>query len=142
MRIFEFNYRYFWFLAAVICYSCDKLENNYQDNPSPIYSKPKYSELKTGIGYVANPITGDTIKPLLNTNGDTLITGVPIKLQGKVYNQSELGRKVVIAKPARVYETPQNRYPLPTKIAVTPLNTQSLVTLKVGESYYAQSDWL
>ena len=48
-----------------------------------LYPAPQSVALNTAEGYIINPITGDSIQPIVNSLGDTVKTGVPVPATGK-----------------------------------------------------------
>jgi len=49
-----------------------------------LYYPPLVIPLNTGEGYAVNPVSGDSIRLVINSTGDTIITGVLIPVQGKL----------------------------------------------------------
>ncbi len=131
----EIKHLFLGVIALMLCNSCDKNADLSKKLPSPVYSQPPYSSLNIGDGYTINPITGDSIESLLNVNGDTLVTGVPVKIQSKVFTPSQLQKRVVTARPPKDLEISQNRHFLPDQLNVTSISTQDIQSCKVGEPY-------
>ncbi len=49
-----------------------------------LYPAPQTVVLNTKEGYKINPFTGDSIQPIVNSLGETIKTGVPVPVKGKV----------------------------------------------------------
>jgi len=131
----EIKHLFLGVIALILFNSCDKNADLSKKLPSPVYSQPPYSSLNIGDGYTINPITGDSIESLLNVNGDTLVTGVPVKIQGKVFTPSQLQKRVVSARPPKDLEISQNRHFLPDQLNITSISTQDIQSFKVGEPF-------
>ena len=84
-----------YFTIVLLLASCDKVQSP-SDKMVPLYPAPQIVVLNTQEGYTVNPITGDSIKPLINSLGDTLKTGVPLQITGKVIDPSTLAKPKVI----------------------------------------------
>jgi ligand-binding sensor domain-containing protein/signal transduction histidine kinase len=62
-----------------------KSDTKAEVNP-PLYPEPLTVALNLKEGYTINQLTGDSIKPLINSLGDTIKTGVPLFIKGTVVN--------------------------------------------------------
>lgn len=69
-------------IIGIITFSCQKKSDNKSSLPN-LYPTPKSSPLKLGNSYTYNALTGDSIK-ISHYVGDSLITGKPIKIEGKL----------------------------------------------------------
>ncbi|MFT7611934.1 MAG: serine phosphatase RsbU (regulator of sigma subunit) [Parvicellaceae bacterium] len=100
-----------------------------------LYPQPQTIEANPESGYTLNPITGDTIQPLILENGDTLITGVPIPAKGKTIHPDSVAQpKVVLYTPSdSTYNAHPNVHKTPDNLTVIPVNKDSLTTILVGE---------
>lgn len=67
-------------LAFVISFSCARNQSQ-KDEYNDITISPIAINLDTSSGYIQDPISGDSIYPILLRNGDTLQTGKPILYQ-------------------------------------------------------------
>jgi ligand-binding sensor domain-containing protein len=90
------------YLLLVIFFQACK-ENNKHDVGQNVLlpSQPIIVALDLDKGYTINKLTGDSIKPLINSLGDTIITGVPYSIQGSVELQlrkPEIIRSKMISK--------------------------------------------
>jgi len=68
--------------------------------PPPLYPQPKIVPLKMNGGYQKNQLTGDAISPIINSYGDTIPTGVPIRINGTVVNLDSMPKPRVVKAPA------------------------------------------
>ena len=99
-----------------------------------LYSAPQTVALNTDEGYKINPVTGDSIRPLVNSLGDTIITGKPVPVKGKmIHPDSVSGPKIVQAgEPMKVSAT-FNVHQLPSTLTVIPVDKDRLKTIPSGE---------
>lgn len=78
-------------------------EKKESDTVPSRYSEPKTVKVNTDGGYTYHTLTGDSIGLLISRAGDTLHTGVPLKIQGKRIDPDSLGIPIKVAlkpKPA------------------------------------------
>ncbi len=94
-----------------------------------LYSVPLTVALNTETGYIINPFTGDSIRPILNSLGDTIKTGVPVSVQGKPINPDSVSQPEIIqAGEPRVELPGLNIHEIPESLTVIPVNNTSLKT--------------
>lgn len=92
------------FLVLLVTFSCNKVKQLQETEigeevMSRKVTNPKVVKLNTNEGYIINQFSGDTIQPIINSLGDTVRTGVPISVKGKVINpNSILKPKTVLAE--------------------------------------------
>ena len=55
--------------------SCNSDQQIDFDEFAPLRPAPQIVALNTEEGYSINPVTGDSIQPIINSLGDTVITG-------------------------------------------------------------------
>ncbi len=119
---------YLFLLAA-----CSSDQQNTSDQMVPLFPAPKTVPLNTDEGYVLNTVTGDSIKPLINSFGDTIITGKPIPTIGKVINPDSVAEpKVVKAGTPKVVSTHTNVHKIPKELTVIAVSKDSLKTIPLG----------
>ena len=58
----------------------------------PLYPAPQTVALNTQEGYSINPVTGDSIQPIINSLGDTVKTGVPVPARGKAIDPKSVAQ--------------------------------------------------
>jgi ligand-binding sensor domain-containing protein len=79
------------FLAGWWCFtSCHKITSGDNAPDVPIYLPPVSHPIDTVHRYAINPFTGDSIKPIGNYFQDTVKTGAPVFLDGKVVSMDSL----------------------------------------------------
>ncbi|KPL12857.1 MAG: hypothetical protein AMS26_16045 [Bacteroides sp. SM23_62] len=113
--------------------SCNGKKQSGVDDISSLHSAPLIVPLNTKEGYHINPVTGDSIYPIVNSLGDTLQTGVPVPARGKVIDPKSVAQpKVVPAGKPRVVPVPQRVHKIPEILTVIPVNKESLKTFTPG----------
>ncbi len=81
------------FLSFTACKD-DSLQQ--QDINAPLYPEPLTVLLDTVKGYSINQLTGDSIKPLINSLGDTVQTGVSLLLKAAVADAEKISKPNII----------------------------------------------
>ena len=113
--------------------SCKGDKQSTSDEMPPLHSTPPIVALNTQEGYNINPITGDSIQPIINSLGDTVKTGVPVPARGRVINPKSVAKpKVIPAGKPKVITTTQNVHKIPEALTVIPVNKDSLKTFTPG----------
>jgi len=98
-----------------------------------LYPAPQKVALNTGEGYIINPLTGDSIQPIINSLGDTIHTGVPIPAKGKAILPENVSQpKTIPAGEPKVFPTNLNVHKIPESLTVIPVNRDSLKTFTPG----------
>jgi hypothetical protein len=99
-----------------------------------LYPSPITVKLNTDKGYTYNPVTGDSIDPVKNSFGDTLITGVPVPVQGKRIDPSIPAKAKVLhvekSKTAKIIQMPTEGMINPLVVVV---DKDSLKTFTPGQ---------
>jgi len=76
--------------TILLFFSCNNLQNkNLLQNIPNNNNSPQIVKLNIK-GYSVNPITNDTIKPIINNLGDTVKTGIFIPVNKKLLTQKPL----------------------------------------------------
>jgi len=110
--------------------------NNAGDNsePPPLFALPKTVSFNTIDGYTQNTVTGIDIQPFINSKGDTVLTGVPIPIQGKVLPPDSLKEPVTRkADKAHVEQRELNYRVIPNDIPVIEIIKDSLIRLSAED---------
>ena len=119
-------------LLFLVACTNNKLE---QESPLPLFPQPKTIKANPEGGYVTNVVTGDTIQPLINSLGDTIVTGVPIKATGKKINPDSVAKPKSYPVPPQSELTIKNAHPnrhkIPKDLTVIPVNQDSLTKLLI-----------
>ena len=94
--------------------SCNSDTQNGLDEIASLLPAPRIVALNTQEGYIVNPLTGDSIEPIINSLGDTIKTGVPVPARGKVIDSKSVAKpKVIPAGKPEVVLIPQNVHRIP-----------------------------
>lgn len=102
-----------------------------------LYPAPQSIPLNIKEGYIFNQLTGDSIQPIINSIGDTVITGVAIPALGRIVDPSLLKRaKVVPAGEPRVVPANLNVHRIPEELTVIFIDKDSLETFTPGQDIY------
>ena len=87
-------------LLLLITFSCNEQANTKEDGisleSSQIQLSPKKVKLNLGEGYTVNQFTRDTIQPFINSSGDTVITGIPIPVKGRIIDPDSVAKPKTI----------------------------------------------
>jgi len=121
-------------LPFILLNSCD--QNIVEENRNhALYPAPISKKVDITDGYKINLITGDSILPLINDNGDTLKTGVPIPVIGKSIHSDSVEQPTVvqITNPGNTINALFNVHILPEALTTTPVNQDSLTTIIIDE---------
>jgi ligand-binding sensor domain-containing protein/two-component sensor histidine kinase len=101
---------------------------------TPLYPAPVNVALNTNNGYAINVITGDSIKPILNSFGDTVKTGIAFPFTG-IRTDSLKKAAPLITNAATPVKTiiKTNVHPVPEKLTVITIDTTKLKKVKAGK---------
>ncbi len=105
-------------IVAVSVFSCGRLHNE-NTSPEALFPVPESHDLNLSEGYIINPVTGDSIKPLINSLGDTVKTGAEIRIAGKLLNADSLQYPLIFPVgpvPAKVIPIQSNIYTCPDSL--------------------------
>ncbi len=125
------NINWKYFLLLLLLYGCKRNANSSAEENLNLYPNPVIVSLDTSSGYVINTITGDSIKPLINTMGDTVKTGSPTSLIGKPLAPFK-PRMVTAGNPTKT-QVPTNVYAIPKNLTTFPVDTVNLKKIKLGQ---------
>jgi ligand-binding sensor domain-containing protein/serine phosphatase RsbU (regulator of sigma subunit) len=105
--------------------------NETETKPAPLYPQPQTIATNIEGGYTTNTLTGDTIHPIIFKSVDTLITGIPITVTGKVIHPDSVAMpKIVLYTPSdSIYNAHPNVYKIPNDLTVIPVNKDSLTKI-------------
>ena len=122
-----------YLIIILLIASCNSNERSELDEMQLLYSAPQIIPLNTREGYIINPVTGDSINPVINSLGDTVKTGEPVPARGKVIDPGSLAKpKVIPAGEPEVFPVHLNEYKIPQTLTVIPVNKDSLKTCTPG----------
>ena len=95
---------------------------------------PRVVPINCQGGYSVNPLTGDSIQPIINSMGDTVKTGVPVPAKGRVIDPGSVSKpKVIPAGRPEVLPIHQNVHKIPEFLTVIPVDSGTLTTITPGE---------
>ena len=115
----------------LLLFGCKRNSTSSAEENLNLYPNPVIVSLNTSSGYVINTITGDSIKPLINTMGDKVKTGTPTSLVGKPLAPFK-PRMVTAGNPTKT-EVPTNVYVIPNNLTTFPVDTVNLKKIKLGQ---------
>jgi hypothetical protein len=122
-----------YLIIMLLLASCNGNKQSELHEVASLHPAPKIIPLNTQEGYDINPLTGDSIQPIINSRGDTVRTGVPITAIGKVIDPASVSKpKVVPAGEPEVVQKSQNVFKIPKNLTVIPVNKESLKTFTPG----------
>jgi len=98
-----------------------------------LYPAPQTFAVNTTEGYIINPVTGDSIRSIVNSFGDTIKTGVPISARGKTIHPESVAKpKIVVAGEPKVISANLNVYEIPEVLTIVPVSKSALKTFTPG----------
>ncbi len=112
---------------------CNGEKQGLTDSTMPLNLSPNSFSLNTDVGYTTNTLTGDSILPIINSLGDTIITGKPIPAIGKVIDHDSVGRpKIISTGKPKVVNIKSNKHIIPENLTVIHVNKDELRTFTSG----------
>ncbi len=125
-----------YFTTILILASCNNDKQSVFDEITPLFPVPQTVALNIKEGYKINPVTGKIIQPIINSFGDTIITGVPVPAKGKVIHPGSVAKpKIIRAGKPKVVRSHQNVHKIPETLTVIPVNKDLLKTFTPGEDF-------
>ena len=113
--------------------SCQSKQQNSSNDIAALYPAPKQIAVNTKEGYIINPLTGDSIQPIINSLGDTIKTGVPVRAEGKAIHPDSLELpKTIPSGHPKVIFTHLNQYKIPDALNAISVDINSLETFIPG----------
>jgi ligand-binding sensor domain-containing protein/signal transduction histidine kinase len=106
-----------------------------QVNSTPaLFQVPKSYPLNIKEGYLLNVLNHDTIKPLINSNGDTIRTGKPLPFIGKKIDPDKRSKPILVpsGKPKQI-QANINRIATAEDPVKFPIDISKLQKTKLGE---------
>lgn len=119
---------------SVLLYACNGRTEQVVDKNTSLYPPPLSYKLNVSGGYSINQLTGDSVKSLINSFGDTVITGITFPLKGVIADPETLEAPAttkVISPRKQIIKN--NIHPLPGKLVITPVDTTKLKKIGLGE---------
>jgi hypothetical protein len=72
-----------YLLPAIFLAACNTSPKDDGKLPPSVFPPFNKVELNLGDGYKTDFFFGDSIQPIINSLGDTVVTGVPMRITGK-----------------------------------------------------------
>lgn len=127
------------YIPALLLLSCNNNREAIDNDMPPLYPFPIRAELNIEDGYSVNPLSGDSIDPVITSFGDTLITGRPVLGHPIVVNPAivakaetmYIGKKLEIPEDYMVTERKLN----PRTIKVSKDNLKTFTPGKDSSSF-------
>jgi signal transduction histidine kinase/ligand-binding sensor domain-containing protein/DNA-binding response OmpR family regulator len=96
--------RYFYIVFLLLVFGCGSKEKNILYEQLEFHPGPRIVALNTHEGYSVNPFTGDSIRPIITSSGESVITGVPVPARGRVIDPNSVDMPVIVpaGKPTMV----------------------------------------
>ncbi len=124
-----------YFILIALLQSCRETDKqNIPDDGLALYAPPLTAALDTTKGYIINLITSDSIKPILNSFGDTVKTGIAFPFTGIRTDPLKKAAPLITnaATPVKtIIKT--NVHPVPEKLTVLTVDTTKLKKVKAGK---------
>ncbi len=132
----KFFKKIYFLLPLILLAACNHSPKDDGTAPAPLFPQPKAIEANPEGGYLINTVTGDSIKPIIFYNGDTLISGVPIRAKPKLIHPDSVAKpKSYIVNHALLTSknAHPNRHKIPENIPTFPVDHSQLKKVKFGE---------
>lgn len=112
--------------------ACSSTPSDMPDVPPSLFSTPKSFPLDTVNGYTINPFTGDSIQYPVHRNGDTIITGKRIPVEGTIIVDNLAPPTYTPVAPPTIVPIGNSVAQTPQDIEVFPLDETKLETFTIG----------
>jgi ligand-binding sensor domain-containing protein/class 3 adenylate cyclase len=124
-------------LIPILLLAACKGDHTSDQTPPELYPQPKTVEVNIGEGYTINTVTGDSIEPIINSQGDAVKTGVPIPVIGKLISLDSAAQPKSHPVPPPNQLTKKAAYPsvhlIPKELTRIPVNKDSLTKVLLEE---------
>ena len=123
-----------YLVSVMVLTACTS--HNAADRPSgSLHTQPQTVEVNVTEGYTINPVTGDSIKPLLNTHGEIIKTGVSTPAIGTTIHPDSITQPKVVPlrNPTRTINARPYVHTIPDNLNVIPINHDALTTIFIDE---------
>lgn len=101
--------------------------------PQALHAEPLVVPLKMTDGYQVNKLNGDSIKPIINSSGDTILTGVPLTLNGETVTLPAVTKPIIIKEDAgKPIQIKDNTYPFLNKPETVVAKPDTLKSIKIS----------
>ncbi len=131
------NFLWIFFLSV----SCTHQDTDAANREPDLYEPPQVVALDTTSGYITNQFSGDTIKPLVNSLADTLVSGKTFFIQGDYAHPDSFPDPDLFAISAAVdISVNSNIHRLNTAESIKEVDESTFRKVKVGEG--DRNSWL
>ena len=89
-----------YFAVYLLLTSCSNNKKSATDDMPPLYPTPLMVALNIEEGYIINPVTGDSIQPIINSFGDTVKTGVSSPIFGITISPDSISKPHLVPSKA------------------------------------------
>jgi ligand-binding sensor domain-containing protein/two-component sensor histidine kinase len=113
--------------------ACSQTEKNTFQESIQIFQDPFIVPLDTANGYAINPLTGDSIKPIINSFGDTIITGKRTPFNGEIIQPTIISSTISTAQQPVTTFIETNYHPLTEKPKQIIIDTARLKKIPFGK---------
>ncbi len=120
-------------IIVLILTSCEQEKSGVNDRKVHLNPDPITVKLDTTTGYYHNTLTGDTILPIINFFGDTIITGKPISVTGKIIDPNKVRKpEIISAGKPKVVPIKSNIHKIPHSISIKYIDKAGIETFTPG----------
>jgi two-component system, sensor histidine kinase ChiS len=126
-----------YLIIVMLLVSCSSGKQETGDEMPLLYPHPLTVKFNPAGGYTINPVTCDSIQPIVNSMGDTLKTGVNLPVRGHVIDTGIYQKPVVVpAGTPKVFPVVRNIYKVPEHLPAIPVNKDSLRSYIPGKNVF------
>jgi ligand-binding sensor domain-containing protein len=120
-------------LLLLIIAACNRSPKDDGTAPAPLFPQPKSIDANTKGGYIVNPVSGDTIQPIILESGDTLITGVPIPATPKIIHPDSVSTPKIVKVATELVEVNAhpNRHKIPDIVPTFKVDKSKIKTIPI-----------
>jgi len=96
--------QHLYILLLLFFISCSERENVTSEQLAPLFPEAQKGKLNLADGYAINLLDGDSILPILNSHGDTVLTGKIYPIKGKTISLDSIEptKELFVTEPIRV----------------------------------------
>ena len=124
-----------YLLPAILLAACNTSPKDDGKLPPSVFPPFKRVELNLGDGYATDFFNGDSIRPIINSLGDTVVTGVPVRISGKRIHPDSVARPKTIK--AGINTTIKNVYshihPIPENVKTISINSSDFKNVEIPQ---------
>ena len=118
---------------VLLLVSCSGDKQSVVDKIPPLYPAPHQLAFNPADGYKINDATGDSIHAVINSYGDTITTGIPVKVYGRTIDPDSVGQPSTVPAGIPVIVSANlNTQRVPEHLKVIPVDQSKLRTFTRG----------